>query len=169
MVHLGSVSATPPLRTKPRHKTPGQNIADWKIAKIWYWGNFFNSAEELAAEWAKPDSKLRSLKMKYPSEERGLAFSEGWLPFSCRVLGGDGGGGGGLLSRLWPPAAAATAAAAAGEGVGRCSSGPSRQNHHSCAAWLDTRQPHDARQPSNDARLTTNPPPQKRSRERAAV
>ena len=63
--------------------TAGQNIANWRIIKVWYNGNFFDSAEALAAEWAKPSSPLRRLKMKYPSERAAAA------PF---LRGGDGPG-----------------------------------------------------------------------------
>jgi len=56
---------TPP---PPRPPPPGQNIEDWRIIKVWYNGNFFDSAEQLAAEWSKPGSNLRANKMKYPSE-----------------------------------------------------------------------------------------------------
>lgn len=58
----------PPTYT---HKHTGQNIADWKIIQVWFNGNFFSSAEALAAEWAKPASPLRRNKMKFPSEPFG--------------------------------------------------------------------------------------------------
>ncbi|KIZ06096.1 hypothetical protein MNEG_1864 [Monoraphidium neglectum] len=45
----------------------GQNPENWRIVKIWFWGNWFDSAEALAAEWANPNSKLRALKVKYPT------------------------------------------------------------------------------------------------------
>lgn len=50
----------------------GQNIRDWRLVKVWYWGNFFDSAEALAAEWAKPTSQLRKLKIKYPEGTEAL-------------------------------------------------------------------------------------------------
>ncbi|GBF94703.1 amiloride-sensitive amine oxidase [Raphidocelis subcapitata] len=62
----------------------GQNIADWRIVKVWFWGNFFDSPEELAAEWAKPDSKLRALKIKYPTGNEALYSNFKRRPGSIR-------------------------------------------------------------------------------------
>ncbi|KAI8472809.1 MAG: copper amine oxidase [Monoraphidium minutum] len=50
----------------------GQDPEDWSIIKIWYWGNWFDTADQLAAEWAKPGSRLRQLKIKYPTGDEKL-------------------------------------------------------------------------------------------------
>lgn len=53
----------------------GQNPQNWKIVKVWFWGHFYDSPQALAAEWAKPDSKLRALKVKFPTGSDALYSS----------------------------------------------------------------------------------------------